>query len=153
MDQTDQGVARRAAPVWLRFVPALVLVAACSSHPAAPTTTTTTPSAVEISIFMLPEATAGQTTAVEQQLSRMPEVGRFTYVDQAASYKEFRVLFAHTPNLLNSVTPKDLPPSFRIVPARPGKVGAIYDRFNGWPGVKEVVLRHGSPAAVRVLNR
>lgn len=95
---------------------------------------------VELSVFMLPDATPEQNEAVERELSQMPEVRRFTFVDQQAAYAEFKEMFANSPDLVESVEPKDLPPSYRVVPKRAEFVDVVGGRFEKRPGVKEVVF-------------
>ncbi|MGH9153646.1 MAG: permease-like cell division protein FtsX [Acidimicrobiales bacterium] len=95
---------------------------------------------VELSVFMLPEATPEQSQAVERELSQMPEVKEFTYVDQNAAFEEFRQMFANSPDLVESVTPADLPPSYRVVPKQAEFVDVVGSRFRDRPGVKEVVF-------------
>ena len=95
---------------------------------------------VELSVFMLPDATPEQNEAVERELSQMPEVRRFTFVDQAAAFNEFKEMFANSPDLVESVEPKDLPPSYRVVPKRAEFVDVVGGRFDKRPGVKEVVF-------------
>ena len=94
---------------------------------------------VELSIFMQPDATPDQAKAVEAELAKMPEVKKTTYVDQDAAYDEFKKMFANEPDMVDSVTPKDLPPSYRVVPRQPQFVTTIGDRFNKFEGVKKVV--------------
>ena len=95
---------------------------------------------VELSVFMLPDATPEQSQAVERELSQMPEVTKFTYVDQQAAFNEFKEMFANSPDLVESVEPKDLPPSYRVVPKRAEFIDVVGDRFDNRPGVKEVVF-------------
>ncbi len=94
---------------------------------------------VELSIFMTPGVTDSQSKAVEAQLSKMPEVKRYSYVDQDAAYQEFKHMFANEPDMIDSVTAKDLPPSYRVVPRQAQFVNAIGDRFTNFEGVKKVV--------------
>ena len=95
---------------------------------------------VELSVFMLPEATPEQSQAVERELSQMPEVKDFKYVDQNAAFEEFKQMFANSPDLVESVEPKDLPPSYRVVPKEAEFVDVVGSRFEDRPGVKEVVF-------------
>lgn len=95
---------------------------------------------VELSVFMLPDASPSQSQAIERELTQMPEVKRFTYVDQQAAFSEFRRMFANSPDLVESVEAKDLPPSYRIVPKKAEFVDSVGDRFKNQPGVKEVVF-------------
>jgi cell division transport system permease protein len=48
-------------------------------------------------------------------------------------------MFANTPDLVNSLTVADMPPSYRVVPKRAQDVETIGQRFKSQPGVKEVV--------------
>ena len=50
---------------------------------------------VELSIFMKADASQQELEAVDRQLTAMPEVSRFRYVDKAAAYEEFRQIFAN----------------------------------------------------------
>jgi cell division transport system permease protein len=49
-------------------------------------------------------------------------------------------MFANSPDLVGSVEPKDLPPSYRVVPKRAEFVDVVGGRFEKRPGVKEVVF-------------
>jgi cell division transport system permease protein len=95
---------------------------------------------VEISIFMNATATPDQTSAVRTQLDGLKgtEVKSYTYCDQVCAYKEFRTMFANTPDFTQAVTQSDLPPSFRVVPSNPQLVDQIGGRFTSQAGVKDV---------------
>ncbi|MDP9070424.1 MAG: permease-like cell division protein FtsX [Actinomycetota bacterium] len=95
---------------------------------------------VELSVFMLPEASPSQSEAIERELSQMPEVKKVTYVDQQAAFREFKRMFANSPDLVESVEAKDLPPSYRVVPKKADFVDVVGQRFENQPGVKEVVF-------------
>jgi len=95
---------------------------------------------IELSIFMQPDATPPQTDAVERQLSQMPEVKKVTYVGQDAAYDEFKRMFANEPDMVESVTAKDLPPSYRVVPKRAEFVDTIGEHFKNAEGVRKVVF-------------
>ena len=94
---------------------------------------------VELSIFMQPDASPSQSEAIERELSKMPEVKKVTYVDQDGALREFRQMFSNSPDMLESVTARDLPPSYRVVPKRAEFVESIGERFRKREGVKEVV--------------
>jgi len=94
---------------------------------------------VELSIFLQPDVTDNQRTAVGRELSGMQEVKKIRYVDKPAAYGEFKQMFANTPDLVNSLNVGDMPPSYRVVPTKAEDVEAIGDRFKAQPGVKEVV--------------
>lgn len=94
---------------------------------------------VELSIFLNPEIAVTQRDAINAELDAMPEVRRVTYVDQEAAYAEFKQMFANSPDMVESVSAKDLPPSFRVVPRQPELTEIVGQRFNKREGVKEVV--------------
>ena len=94
---------------------------------------------VELSIFMQPDAPPNQSEAVESELATMPEVKSFDYVDQEEAYGEFKQMFANSPDMVESVTAQDLPPSYRVVPKQAEFVEVIGDRFEAREGVRDVV--------------
>ena len=94
---------------------------------------------VELNIFLNPDVASTQRDGLEAELRAMPEVKDVSYVDQEAAYEEFRQMFANSPDMVESVTAKDLPPSFRVVPRQPELVEIVGDRFQKREGVKEVV--------------
>jgi cell division transport system permease protein len=94
---------------------------------------------VELNIFLNPDVAQNQREGLEAELAAIPEVKKVSYVDQEAAYEEFKQMFANSPDMVESVTAKDLPPSFRVVPREPELVESIGERFEKREGVKEVV--------------
>jgi cell division transport system permease protein len=95
---------------------------------------------VEVSIFMKPDSTPAQQEAVEAQLRGMPEVKEVRFVSKAEAYEEFKKLFANSPDLVESVTPDSLPPSYRVVPKAAEQAELIGEPFKDQPGVYDVAL-------------
>ena len=93
---------------------------------------------VELSIFMKPEASAQELEAVGRQLAAMPEVGRARYVSKPEAYEEFRQIFANEPDLRDSLTVDQVPPSYRVVPKEAEQTRLIGERFNDTAGVLRV---------------
>ena len=95
---------------------------------------------VEFIVFMNADATPEQDAAIRDVLDTSPAISGFAYVDKLAAYEEFRGLFADKPELLDSVTPDVMPPSYRIVPADPdsANVAELARQFSAQPGVREV---------------
>ncbi|MGH9165827.1 MAG: permease-like cell division protein FtsX [Acidimicrobiales bacterium] len=94
---------------------------------------------VELSVFMQAGANPGQIDAVKRSLEQMPEVKRFSFVDQEAAFAEFKRMFSGQPDLVDSIKAADLPPSYRVVPAKAEFVDAVGQRFKaGTAGVFEV---------------
>jgi cell division transport system permease protein len=93
---------------------------------------------VELSVFLKPDVDPTQVDAVKQQLTSMPEVKKFSYVDQAAAFQEFKQI-VNVKDYNDVVTAKDLPPSYRVVPRKAELVDTIGERFRNQPGVQQVV--------------
>ena len=93
---------------------------------------------VELSVFMNADSTPGQIDAVRRSLDQMPEVRRFSFVDQPAAFEEFKRMFTGQPDLVESIKATDLPPSFRVVPDKAEFVDAVGGRFEDAAGVFEV---------------
>ncbi|HCV35665.1 MAG TPA: hypothetical protein DF783_01980, partial [Acidimicrobiaceae bacterium] len=74
---------------------------------------------VEFIVFMNADHTPDQDAAIRQVLDTSPAISRYAYIDKLAAYEEFQVLFVDKPDLIESVTPDVMPPSYRIVPSDP----------------------------------
>jgi cell division transport system permease protein len=103
------------------------------------TATTRWKGGVQLAVFMEPQAPADQTHAVGDKLASMHEVKRATFCDQACSYKEFRTMFANQPDLVQSATAADLPPSYRVVASDANRVQEIGSTLKPFAGVRSVV--------------
>jgi cell division transport system permease protein len=110
---------------------------------------------IEFVIFMNAKASPSQTKAVAQDLSNNPEVQHFTYVDQKASYSEFKQLFHDQPELVSSVKPSELPPSYRVVPVDKTEksINSLGNHYQDRPGVKEVSYASATIRAVQELSQ
>ena len=95
---------------------------------------------VEFIVFMNADAAEDQDLAIRDVLDNSPVIASYTYIGQEDAYEEFRNLFADKPDLVNSVSPAVMPPSYRIVPSDPSaaNVSELADQFASQPGVKEV---------------
>ena len=67
-------------------------------------------------VYMEPTATPEQVEAARVQLDELAPGVEWEYLDQATTYAEFQRLFADQPQFVESVSPDDLPTSFRGVP-------------------------------------
>jgi cell division transport system permease protein len=97
---------------------------------------------IEFIVYLNPEVTAEQRASIEGDLTSNPDVREITFVDQDETYEEFKRLFQDSPQLVETVEPEILPPSFRVAPRiqDPQVVKALGDQFTGKPGVYEVVF-------------
>lgn len=116
---------------------------------------------VEFIVFMNVESDQAQRNAMEAALNENPEVQRWTFVDQNETFIEFQEEFADSPELLESIEPGDLPPSYRVRPTSSDAdvVESLAAQFDTRPGVREVVastdiirtLQSNSESASRLL--
>jgi cell division transport system permease protein len=97
---------------------------------------------IEFIVYLQPKVTEEQKASVERDLDDNPDVREATFVDQDETYEEFRRLFADSPQLVETVEPSILPPSFRVAPRiqDPEVVQALGETFSSKPGVYEVVF-------------
>jgi cell division transport system permease protein len=99
---------------------------------------------IEFIVYMNPQVTVDQRESIERDLVENPDVVRAEYVDQDETYEEFKRLFQDSPQLIDTVSPEILPPSFRVAPRiqDPEVVQALGAQFEGKPGVRVVVFAY-----------
>ncbi len=108
---------------------------------------------VELSIFMKPEAAEAESAAIDRQLKAMPEVNRYRYVNKPEAFDEFRQIFANEPDVRDSLTVEQVPPSYRVVPKQAEQTKLIGARFENTAGVFRVsYAREEVDALVSVTN-
>lgn len=97
---------------------------------------------IEFIVYLNPEVTEDQRASIERDLTSNPEVEDATFVNQDETYEEFKRLFQDSPQLVETVEPEILPPSYRVAPRNqdPEVVKALGDQFANKPGVYEVVF-------------
>jgi cell division transport system permease protein len=91
-------------------------------------------------VFVKPDATEAATAAIGTSLNDLPGVVSVSFVDQQAAYEEFQRLYADRPELLESVTPEVLPPSFRVTLADTAGARDVMAVAETLDGVGQVVL-------------
>ena len=92
-------------------------------------------------VHLYPGATPGQIHGVDKQLAGLG-IDDYEFVDRAATYAEFRRLFADQPDFVDAIDPADLPESFRI----DGEVTAAdVAALETLPGVLRVESSVGCP--------
>ena len=99
---------------------------------------------IEFIVFLQPDSTQEQKDSVRADLEANPDVkeGGVHYVDQDETYEEFKKIFDGQTQLIDTVSPEVLPPSFRVEPVTkdPDVVRALGDTFQDKAGVYEVVF-------------
>ena len=97
---------------------------------------------IEFVVYLRTDATTDQIQSVERDLKESPEVASYKYFNQQDSYEEFKRLFADSPEMVDSVRPEDLPPSYRVEPVNKDadSVESLANTFRDRAGVKDVIL-------------
>jgi cell division transport system permease protein len=97
---------------------------------------------IEFVIFLRTDATQQQIDSIADGLEQSPEVERVVFVNQQEAYAEFTTLFADSPELIDSITAEDLPPSFRVEPVNKDvdAVESLGSTFEKRSGVDQVVF-------------
>ena len=99
---------------------------------------------IEFIVYLQPTSSQDQKDSIQRDLEANPDVREdgITYVDQDETYEEFKRLFGESPQLVETVTPEILPPSFRIAPTvqDPDIVQALGRQFEDKAGVYDVVF-------------
>ncbi|MGQ0744595.1 MAG: cell division protein FtsX [Acidimicrobiales bacterium] len=95
---------------------------------------------VELSVFMKPDASAGEIAAVARILKdrETSSVKSSVYLEKEKAFEEFRTIFANEPDILNSLTLEEIPTSFRVVPLKAELTKIIGDSVQNSAGVFRV---------------
>jgi cell division transport system permease protein len=107
-------------------------------------------SQVEISVYLCYKGdinpschgavTPGQLHTLEQRLTAMPQVAKYTYVSQAEAYTLFKSAMTNDQSLVSTVTPSELPPSLEIKLGNPSADYQIVSTaVQGSAGVDSVI--------------
>jgi hypothetical protein len=90
-------------------------------------------------VFLQPDSTRDQHDEVAAAIQDASDVEVVRFVDQQASYDEFRDLFADSPEIVESVTPEILPPRFELRVAGSSHMDVIAEVLGTNPAVREVI--------------
>lgn len=95
---------------------------------------------VEFIVWLSPEATEEQRESVDGALADSPQVRDHRFVNTEETYAEFEEFWKDSPEVLEAVSPEQLPTSFRVVPEIPdlAVVQSLGQEFEGLPGVRNV---------------
>jgi cell division transport system permease protein len=110
---------------------------------------------VDIIIFLDPEVTQEQVTALQRSLDDNPEVREATYVDREEAFAEAQELFADEPTMAELLRPEDVPTSFRVKPTNPDSdsVQALRGVFENEAGVEQVQSAQDAIRAIQELSK
>ena len=106
---------------------------------------------VEFIVFVAPDASEVQIDSVGASLESNPLVERVTFFDQEQAYQEFSEMFADSPDMVETVTPDILPPSFRVVPTSTdlASVEELVQQYESQPGVIQVARSTEAIVAIK----
>jgi hypothetical protein len=93
----------------------------------------------DVLVFLQPESTSEQHDQVARLIGTATDAEVVRFLDQRATYDEFRNVFADSPEIVESVTAEILPPRFELGVAGPLPIDAIADTLSAEPAVREVI--------------
>ncbi|MBV8981158.1 MAG: ABC transporter permease [Acidimicrobiia bacterium] len=108
---------------------------------------------VELSVFMKSDAAPQEIDAVDRELRSTPEVKKVRFVTKQGAYDEFRKMFSNSPDMLETLSVDQMPPSFRVVPRQAAQVDVIGSRFKDAAGVRDVVYAKDTVKALLSVTR
>ncbi len=101
--------------------------------------------AVDLIVFLWPEAGNDDRDAVAEALADDARVESVEFIDQTQTLAEFQEIFADEPGLIANVTADDLPTSFRVTVRDPDTAAELRDDYRYHQGVREILLRQPEP--------
>jgi cell division transport system permease protein len=109
---------------------------------------------VDIIIFLEPDVTEAQISALQRTLDDNPEVRTATFVDQKEAFEEAKELFKDDKTTRELLREEDVPPSFRVKPTNPdpNSVDALRNIFKDEAGVYEVESAQEAIKAIQELS-
>ena len=94
---------------------------------------------VQVSIFLTTTVTPEQQSSLQAKIAADTRISSESFLDKTASYALFRQQMANDSALLQSITPDQVPQSFRLKLKDPNQVGEIKTAYDNQPGVDTVV--------------
>lgn len=92
---------------------------------------------VNVNVFLDPDVSDERRSAVRAEIEDIES--DIVYVDQAEAYEEFSELFRNEPDMVRSVNPEQLPPSYRFT-LDDEPAPAVSERLRALPGVSEIAV-------------
>ncbi len=94
---------------------------------------------VQVSIFLDTAVTNDQAQALDSKIKSDSRISSDQFLDKDASWKQFQKQMQNDPALLQSITPDQVPQSFRLKLKDPNQVAQIKTTYDGQPGVDQVI--------------
>ena len=96
----------------------------------------------DVSIFLTDTVTQSQRAALDTALRAEPAVRDLRFESREEAYANFVKLWKSSPDFVKSVGPESLPESFRLTLADRGAYPALAAKYQGRPGVQDIVGRN-----------
>jgi cell division transport system permease protein len=90
----------------------------------------------QVTVWMKPTASHTESQAIGSELTQLPYVHACSYHTQLEDFREAKTLLS--PGEFQALTVGTTPASYRCTPNQPQYATAVYNRFNGQPGVLKV---------------
>lgn len=94
---------------------------------------------VQVSIFLNTTVTDDQAQELAAKIDSDSRISSKQFLDKDASWKQFQLQMANNTALLQSITPDQVPQSFRLKLKNPDQVSQIAATYKAQPGVDEVI--------------
>ena len=94
---------------------------------------------VQVSIFLTTTVKPDDLSSLQAKIASDSRISSETFLDKTASYALFRQQMSNDSALLQSITPDQVPQSFRLKLKDPNQVGAIKSTYDNVAGVDTVV--------------
>ena len=92
----------------------------------------------DIEVFMNVAATPAQVANVATAIAKRPDIARSRHLDHGDAYREFSAMFKDQPNLTSSMSPADLPESFRVQLRAGADARTVSGRLRSLDGVSSI---------------
>lgn len=94
---------------------------------------------VEVAVFLSPEISESERTAIQEELGAMPEVDPpVQFETKTEAYKRFKEIFRDQPEIVENTSPDALPESFRVKLRDPEQFAVINSRLSGRAGILKI---------------
>ena len=94
---------------------------------------------IEVAIFLKPEITDEQRSALEGALKSDPMVREVIYESKDQAFTKFQEMFSDVPAVVDAVKPGQLPESFRVGLVNPEQYQQVREAYVGKEGVDQII--------------
>jgi hypothetical protein len=103
--------------------------------------------ATDAIVFLRPEVTDRQRAALDVALRADPRLGAVEYQSHQQAFERFQALWADNPDLVDAVSPAQLPEEFRVRLTAASLFVEVRAQYASMDGVEQIIGRRCSPEA------